>query len=94
MRTFFWIAGPRCGLAAAEKGILVEMWVCVCGGWERNRERPFANGTSWPFWRRGGAGWPDVKHHQTQTHTRTVKLQPYFKAGAQYHKTLFIIRPE
>lgn len=42
----------------------------------------------------GGAGWPDVKHHQTQTHTRTVKLQPYFKAGAQYHKTLFIIRPE
>lgn len=41
-----------------------------------------------------GPGWADVKYHQTQTHTRTVKLQPYFKAGAQYHKTLFIIRPE
>lgn len=64
--------------------------MCICGGWERNRERPFANG----HFGGGKGGEVDVKHHQTQTHTRPVKLQPYFKAGAQYHQTLFIIRPE
>lgn len=67
MRTFFQIAGPRCGVAAAKKGILVEMWLCVCGGWERNRERPFANGMSWPFWRGGWVGGrkisPDADTH-------------------------------